>query len=209
MFLIKSINKLSQKNKIKKIILEKEKNNLPIKLHLGCGTNYFKGWINIDNNSDHNIKKLDINWDLRNTLPLKNNSVDFVYNEHFLEHLTVLEGQRAIAEFMRVLKKNGILRMAMPDLETPMKRYFDPNWKKAAIFKKFDLDFIKTKAEMINVSFRFWGHQWLYDSEELKRRLKEIGYKNIKFCKLRKSKYKELKNLETREESTLIVEVKK
>lgn len=28
---------------------------LPVKLHLGCGTNYFDGWFNIDNNSDQNI----------------------------------------------------------------------------------------------------------------------------------------------------------
>lgn len=71
-----------------KDILQKE----CIKLHIGCGTVYKEGWINIDNNSDNNIKKLDFMWDLRKPLPLPENSVDFIYNEHFLEHLTADEG---------------------------------------------------------------------------------------------------------------------
>src|SRR5579863_148355 len=75
-----------------------------IKLNIGCGTDYKKGWINIDNNSDENIKKLDLNWDLRNPLPFKDNSVDFIFNEHFIEHLTVEEGLKSNIDFKRVLK---------------------------------------------------------------------------------------------------------
>jgi len=88
-----------------------------IKLHLGCGTIYKEGWINIDNNSDKNIQKLDLDWDLRNSLPFPDNSVDFIFNEHFLEHLTVEEGIQAIKDFFRVLKPGGTMRIAMPDLE--------------------------------------------------------------------------------------------
>lgn len=55
-----------------------------IKLHLGCGTNYMPGWINIDNNSDNNISKLDMLQDLRQPLPIKDNTVDFIYSEHVL-----------------------------------------------------------------------------------------------------------------------------
>lgn len=70
-----------------------------IKLHIGCGTVYKEGWINIDNNSDNNIEKMDFMWDLRKPLPLPENSVDFIYNEHFLEHLTVDEGGGAYQRF--------------------------------------------------------------------------------------------------------------
>ena len=31
------------------------KNESIVKLHVGCGTNYIDGWVNIDNNSDNNI----------------------------------------------------------------------------------------------------------------------------------------------------------
>jgi predicted SAM-dependent methyltransferase len=180
-------------------------------LHLGCGNIYKDGWINIDNNSDNNIQKLDLNWDLRNPLPFPDSSVDFVYNEHFLEHLTVEEGLSAIKDFFRVLKPNGVMRIAMPDLERTVNSYFDENWKEndKAFFEKFGLTFIQTRAERININFRWWGHKWLYDWEELERRLREAGCEKIKRCEIFKSEYKELQNLETRNESVLIAEIVK
>lgn len=182
-----------------------------LKLNLGCGRDYKRGWINIDNNPNKSIKNLDINWDLSISIPFENNSVDFIFNEHFLEHLTVEEGQVFLKDCKRVLKDGGVLRISMPDLETTVKDYFNPNWKedKKEYYKKFGLEFIKTKAEKININFRSWGHKWLYDKEELERRLKEAGFKNIKFCELKESDYPELRNLETRNESTLIAEVVK
>lgn len=192
-----------------KIIEKLTKNRPSLMLHIGCGKNYFDGWINIDNNSDNNISKLDLNWDMRKPLPFNDGSVDFIFNEHFLEHLTVDEGQKAIKDFLRVLKKGGVLRIAMPDLEDVVRSYQDPKWKDNPTLKKFDLDFIQTRAELINISFRWWGHEWLYDWNELERRLEEAGCKKITKCELRKSVHEDLRNLETRNESTLIAEVTK
>lgn len=180
-----------------------------VMLNVGCGTDYKEGWINIDNNSDNNIEKLDLNWDLRNPLPLEENSVDFIFHEHFMEHLTPEEGIRATQDFMRVLKPGGVLRIATPDLEQVVHKYLNVPLEKDETLKTFNLDFIKTKAERMNISFSWWGHRWIYDWEELERRLKEAGCRNIKRCDLRESQYDELRNLETREESKLIAEVTK
>lgn len=181
----------------------------PIKLNIGCGTDYKDGWVNIDNNSDNNIDKLDLNWDLRKPLPFKDGTVDFIFNEHFIEHLTVEEGQDVIKNLMRLLKVGGVLRIATPDLEVTIDKYLNLPVSKDPAITKFGLGFIKTRAERINVGFRWWGHKWIYDYEELERRLREAGCENIKRCGLRKSKHPELRNLETRNESTLIVEVTK
>ena len=62
---------------------------------------------------------------------------------------------------------------------------------------------------MININFRWWGHQWLYDWEELERRLLEAGAKSPKRCTIFKSEHPVLNNLETRNESILIAEVTK
>ncbi len=180
-----------------------------IKLNLGCGTDYKDGWVNIDNNSDNNITKLDLDWDLRNPLPYKDNSVDFIYNEHFIEHLTVEEGQTLITDAMRVLKPGGVLRIATPNLATVVERYRSVSIEDDPVIKRFSLDFIKTKGERINVEFRNWGHQWLYDLEELERRLREVGCQNIVSAEIGKSQHSDLRDLETREESDLIVEVTK
>lgn len=181
----------------------------PIMLNVGCGTDYKKGWINIDNNTDHNIEKLDLNWDLRNPLPFSDESVDYIFNEHFMEHLTPEEGINANRDFLRVLKKGGVLRIAMPNLKDSVALYMDKNWRKHPVLKGHSLESIKTAAELINMSFRWWDHKWLYDWEELERRLKEAGAKKIKQAKLGSSKHEQLNDLETRGESTLIAEVTK
>lgn len=181
----------------------------PVKLNLGCGTDYKDGWVNIDNNSDDNIEKLDMNWDLRNPLPFKDGTVDFIFNEHFFEHLTVEEGQVCIKDFMRTLKKGGVMRIAMPDLAMSVSLYLDPKWKKNKLISQFGLEFVETPAELLNMSFRWWGHKWIYDFEELRRRLAEAGYTDVTRVKHSKSKYPELCGLETRTQSELIVEVVK
>lgn len=180
-----------------------------IMLNIGCGTDYKKGWINIDNNSDDNIEKLDLNWDLRRPLPFKENSVDFIFNEHFIEHLTVEEGQVVIKDMMRVLKPGGVMRIAMPDLKDCIDIYLDKRWKERDLIKNHGLDFVETPAELMNMSFSWWGHKWIYDWMELRRRLKQAGYVKVKKGKHSKSVYKELCNLETRKMSTLIAEVTK
>jgi len=180
-----------------------------LKLNVGCGTDYKDGWINIDNNSDDNIEKLDLNWDLRKPLPFHDNSVDFIFNEHFFEHLTTDEAEKTIKDLMRVLKPGGVMRIAMPDLAVVVDTYRNLPLNKDPVIQAYGLDFIRTRAEWMNMSFRWWGHKWLYDWEELQRRLEEAGYKKVKRCKLNKSSYPELRNLETRSESYLIAEVEK
>lgn len=180
-----------------------------IKLNIGCGTDYKKGWINIDNNTDNNIKKLDLNFDLRNSLPYDDNSIDYIFNEHFIEHLTVEESRKSLSDFMRILKPGGVMRIAMPDLEDVFELYNDPNWKKRPVIKNHKMDFVRTRAEIVNMSFSWWGHKWLYDWEELVRRLEEVGAVNVKRCKLQQSTHEALRNLETREGSVLIAEVTK
>lgn len=197
------------KQQLKKIITKATPRKGTIKLNVGCGTDYKKGWVNIDNNSDDNIEKLDVNFDLRKPLPYKDGTVDFIFNEHFIEHLTIEESQKSIKDFMRVLKKGGVLRIAMPDLEGAIALYQDPDWQKKPFIKRFDLQFVKTKAELLNMSFNWWGHKWLYDWEELERRLNDAGFTNINKCSWGKSSHKDLEGLETRDESTLIAEVTK
>jgi len=180
-----------------------------VKLNVGCGTDYKEGWINIDNNSDYNIIKLDFNWDLRNPLPFPAGSVDYIFNEHFMEHLTPEEGVRANQDFLRVLKKGGVLRIAMPNLEESVALYKDKNWRKHTVFKNHGLSFVQTRAELLNMAVRWWGHMWLYDWEEMERRLREAGATKIKRMKQGVSKHKALNGLEIRDESTLIAEVTK
>src|SRR6266478_9199080 len=83
-------------------------NRHPIHLHLGCGTRYLPGFINIDANPLH---KLDMWLDVRCGLPLPSESVDSIYSTHMAEHFYSDELQKLLAECHRTLKPGAGLRL--------------------------------------------------------------------------------------------------
>jgi predicted SAM-dependent methyltransferase len=178
--------------------------NLAYKLHIGCGQNIFEDWINID--IEANRPDVDLICDIRGTLPFEDGSCSFIYNEHVLEHLTVEEGLFFLKECRRVLQPGGILRIAMPDLERCVQKYSSENWRDQDWLTWPEYQFIETRAEMMNISFRWWEHKWLYDLEELTRRLSEAGFVSTKAVEWQKSDIPEFENRETRVDSLLIVE---
>ncbi len=179
-------------------------NNTSHKLHIGCGQNIFEGWINIDIEANH--PQVDLLCDVRTKLPFGDDSCSLIYNEHVLEHLTVEEGLFFLKECRRVLQPGGILRIAMPDLERCVEKYKSENWRDQDWLTWPEYQFIQTRAEMMNISFRWWDHKWLYDLEELNRRLLEAGFTVVKAAQWGKSTVPEFENRETRVDSLLIVE---
>lgn len=89
-------------------------------LNLGCGNKYHKDWVNIDfvSNSEYVLQH-----NLLTGIPLEDNEVDVVYHSHVLEHFSKEDGFHFIEECFRVLNLNGILRIAVPDLESIAKEY--------------------------------------------------------------------------------------
>jgi predicted SAM-dependent methyltransferase len=180
----------------------------PYRLNIGCGKIRFDGWVNIDivGNSD----VVDIYWNAVDKFDfLDAESCYFIYCEHFLEHLTVEQGIQFLSECYRMLQPGGILRIAMPSLEYIVEKYCSENWQKQDWLTWPEYQFIKTRAEMINIAFRWWGHQWLYDREELHRRLNEVGFTKLTDVEWGNSKVPGLSNRETRLDSILICEAQK
>lgn len=173
-----------------------------IKLHIGCGTLYKEDWINIDNNSDNNIKELDINHDLSKGLPFGDESVDFIYNEHFIEHLSKEEGLQFLYECHRVLKIGGVIRISCPDLDSIIDGYINNNWREQAWVKKYNYEWIESECQMLNLNLNQspWGHKYVYNSKELISSLEKVGFNsnNIKKEFFSHSEYLELKNIDTR-----------
>jgi predicted SAM-dependent methyltransferase len=161
-----------------------------LKLHLGCGSKYLEGWVNIDRRGKH----LDQRLDLRKPLPYKKCTVDFIFNEHFLEHLTRLQAFDFLKECHRILQVGGILRVTTPDLSFMVHCYQEgkvDEWNDEAWFPS-------TRCQMINEGMRDWGHKFLYDREELSELLRYAGFSAIKSCSYRSSKIDCLRNLESR-----------
>jgi len=82
-------------------------------VHLGCGPMVLTGFLNIDlYHEDKTVIKT-----CMSELPFSNNSMDLLYSNHALEHLSLRTGKRALIEWARVLKPNGKLYLTIPDLE--------------------------------------------------------------------------------------------
>jgi predicted SAM-dependent methyltransferase len=178
----------------------------PIKMNIGCGQEPFQGWLNLDLDPE---TKADFLWDITDGLPFDNDSCAFIHSEHFLEHLPIQDGVRFLAECYRSLQRGGVLRIAMPSLQETVRQYYENDWANQPWLEKYGYAWIKTRAECINISFREWGHQWLYDFEELDRRLREAGFSRIERAVWGESKYPELRKRETRDETLLICEATK
>lgn len=160
-----------------------------------------QGWLNVDLDAPG----ADLHWDLRIPLPLPNGSVDFIFNEHFLEHLDLRSGLAFLRECRRLLAAGGTLRIAMPDLDFVLERFRDDwrdqDWLRRPAYKNVD-----TRVRMLNMAMHEWGHQYLYNREELGLRLRECGFTNVLFCRNGDSEHPVLRGLETRTDSMLVAE---
>ena len=120
-------------------------------LDIGCGASPTPGWLNYDgspsikparyrllcvildrtgflvemNRQYISFARLSgIRWaDATKRIPLGDASVDVLYSSHMREHLDRDEAKSFLAEAYRVLKPEGIVRVAVPDLRLMVQEY--------------------------------------------------------------------------------------
>jgi|TARA_R110000868_G_scaffold138335_3_gene352400 predicted SAM-dependent methyltransferase len=91
-----------------------------LKLHLGCGTKHLKDYINIDIRYLPGVDEVNNIRFLRN---YKENSVDEIYACHVLEHFGRWEYKSVLERWFKILKPEGILRLAVPNFESICQYY--------------------------------------------------------------------------------------
>jgi predicted SAM-dependent methyltransferase len=94
----------------------------------------------------------------------------------------------------------------MPDLDYIIQKYKMQDWRNQDWLSWPKYEFVKTRGQMINISFRWWGHKYLYNKEDLRNQLTKVGFRKTMQCEWNKSNHAELCNLETRNDSKLIME---
>lgn len=89
-------------------------------INIGCGTIHHPDWINLDiASNDPAVMRVDIT----RGLPFDVSSAAVCYSSHVLEHMDSGSARFLLDECFRVLKHGGILRLAVPDLETIAREY--------------------------------------------------------------------------------------
>ena len=169
------------------------------KLHLGAQYAVIPGWLNTDlMPMKSGIQYLDAS----KKFPFDDETFDYVFSEHLIEHLTCREGSAMVRECFRVLKKGGRLRLATPDLRKWISLLNDP-------LEKDPEDYIRWYAEkfmeegdgvsgicVLNHNIRNWGHQFLYDERTLRELLLNAGFGNIQRFLPGQSDLQDLKGIE-------------
>lgn len=204
-----------------------------LKLHLGCGNVTPSDWLNVDYALGAQIMKLpffsffnsklnffELKWDksifihdLRKKFPWKDESADIIYSSHTLEHLNKNEGIHFLNECYRVLKKNGILRIVVPDLNKLVVEYIEGQIFADDFVEILEVGYERSQCNFLKrklAPFIVFPHKCMYDNESLIRRMSSIGFKSSKKEPFDSDIF-DIKNVELpeRTEKAVIVEGKK
>jgi len=90
-------------------------------LNIGCGHKPFEGFINVDNLNVEGIEYS--NTDARDLSAIKDESIDYIYACHILEHMPRNDTFKALTEWSRVLKTGGVIRISVPDWDATVRYY--------------------------------------------------------------------------------------
>lgn len=139
-------------------------------VHLGCGEIYIPGMINCDSNLR---RKVDLWLDLRHPLPFPDASVLVLYTSHTLEHLFPEEALRLLQEIRRVLRPDGVARVAVPDLDYAFKI---ARGEAASTWpRKFD----DHAAQAVNYLFCDGQHRYAYNAAVLESFARRAGFEHL------------------------------
>lgn len=114
--------------------------------------------------------------------------LQYVYGEHFLEHLTVPQALRFLVEAGNALAVGGRIRLSTPSLEWVLKTHFS--------FSAHDSARLRAQTWEINRAFHGWGHQFLYSREMLLHFVEAAGFESAVICEYGRSDTPALANLE-------------
>lgn len=170
-------------------------------INVGSGRHPLPGFLNIDIG-----RRADLRWDVRRGLPFADASVTGVFSEHFLEHLSQADGLFFLRECRRVLKPGGMVRVAMPDLDAIVARYGAEDWRGDGDMFRRGFDWVQNRCEMLNIAMREWGHQWVYNEEELRRAGSMAGLVSMGRYQRGESDIPKFRGLEHRDGSKLVMQ---
>jgi len=138
-----------------------------IKINMGSGPrNFGEEWHHIDGGSYEHLNSKDVQ-----NLPYDDDTVDLIYASHLIEYFDREQIIDVLAEWRRVLKPGGTLRLAVPDFEVMTKLYSQGH--------KLD-KFLGPIFGKIKMASDTVYHKTVYDYDSLKSLLECCGYSDIK-----------------------------
>jgi predicted SAM-dependent methyltransferase len=150
-----------------------------VKLHLGCGSRLFDGYLNVDGDymaHDPNV----LIHDITKPFPLPDNCVDEILSVHVVEHLSRQYILPMYQEFYRILRPTGAAATEWPDLLKMCQEVVnnpDCFWSHDKRLHK------RTVAGIYGDSVRYPDptmlHKWGYSGESMSRIFRDAGFTRV------------------------------
>ncbi|MDT0411011.1 MULTISPECIES: class I SAM-dependent methyltransferase [Streptomyces] len=154
------------------------------KVQIGGGAHRIAGFFNIDL-----VPPADLLWDIREGIPLQDNSTDEIFSEHFLEHIDYPRSAKHYArEVHRVLAPEGHVITGVPDAAFALSQYPRPLADNEEMLERWYSKRdcrgdVNTRLDLVNLVFRdqdddptYTPHLWAYDEEKLVQLFTEAGF---------------------------------
>jgi predicted SAM-dependent methyltransferase len=201
-------------------------------LHSGSGANLHSGWLNTDHlhfvdaaGRESQVGRLVLingdrfylKYDSLRPLPIESATFEWIFSEHFIEHLELPAAVEWLCDMRRLLKSGGLLRVTTPDLRRYASAYMNDSdgffEKHRQHLRAMGMKIVPDRpAWMMNQIFRNWGHQWIYDFDEMRTVAVAAGFhpESVRQCAFRQGDVAAVYSLdrEDRSDETLYVEIK-
>lgn len=160
----------------------------PRRVQIGGGSHHIDGFFNIDI-----VPPADLIWDVRESLPLADSSVEFLFSEHFLEHIDYPRSvKHYVTETHRVLQPGGQIVTGVPDVAIVLRGYQQRDDQLYAEMRERWYgrrncrgDF-NTYLDLVNYVFRdqddddkYTPHLWAYDHDKLTSLFTDAGFRKV------------------------------
>ena len=177
----------------------------PVRLNWGCGGQGEPGWINSDRKTGRGI---DLPCDIRDGLPLGDNSIDYAVSIHALQEVPIPEIVPVLRELHRVLKPGGVLRLCLPDLDKGIDAY---RRQDGAHFLIPDEDAQSLGAKFIMHMLWYGYSRTLFTQDFIAELLLRAGFTRADACGYRQtlSGHAGIVELDNREHESLFAEATK
>jgi Methyltransferase domain len=129
--------------------------------------------------------------DIVKGLPMPEESCQGVYASHVLEHLALEDFHKALQNTYRILRKRGVFRLVVPDLEWSTREYIarldrgEPNANEF-LLRATHLGSETRERGLTGLARKIFNksaHLWMWDQTSLTHALRDHGFHQIRRCR--------------------------
>jgi len=151
------------------------------KLQIGAQSNSITGWLNVDIAP----KSKDVCYmDATQPFPIGDDSFDYVYAEHMIEHIPFEHALFMLRECCRILKPGGRIRIATPDLSSLVRIMTSPDQPEHKEYilhyrERFFPELPADPAFVVNKLFYGFHHRFIHNFFTLHYLLDTAGFSQV------------------------------